>query len=67
MMFLTVVKCFLTVICLVEGKDCHRTHLAYAGKRKTIIIVVIIMPCAQVPSAKKPPGDREASKGAGGV
>ena len=27
----------------VEGKDCHRSHLAYAGKRKIIIINFIII------------------------
>ena len=26
----------------MEGKDCHCTHLAYAGKRKIIIIVTAV-------------------------
>ena len=28
--------------CSVGGKDCHRTHLAYAGKRMIIIIVLCV-------------------------
>ena len=25
----------------MEGKDCHRTHLAYAGKRTNVIIIIL--------------------------
>ena len=27
----------------MEGKDCHRTHLAYTGKRKIIITIILYL------------------------
>ena len=27
----------------MEGKDCHHAHLAYAGKRKEVNIIIIVI------------------------